>query len=135
MRVCPAASPVAEHHHPLLLDLLAQELKIQPKDIEDFELQICDTQPSAIGGALGEFIYSGRLDNLCSTYQSLVALTDSTPDEKSLEFERNVRLVVLFDHEEVRVSRPTACSRTTPCCVACFARTRAGVVTDSWLCS
>lgn len=102
--VSTAASPVAQCHHPLLLDLLAQELKVQPKDIEDFELQICDTQPGVIGGALGEFIFSGRLDNLCSSYQSLIALIDSTPNEKALENERNVRLIVLFDHEEVSLT-------------------------------
>ena len=39
----------------------------------DFELQLCDTQPSTFGGARKEFIFSGRLDNLCMSYCSLKA--------------------------------------------------------------
>jgi aspartyl aminopeptidase len=58
-------------HHSLLLQLLAQELDCKPGDICDFELQVCDTQPSVVGGALKEFIFSGRLDNLCMSFCSL----------------------------------------------------------------
>jgi aspartyl aminopeptidase len=85
-------------HHPLLLKLLAEELSCDPEDIVDFELQLCDTQPSAVGGALNEFVFSGRLDNLCSSWQSLTALIDSVD---SLAEEESVRMVALFDHEEV----------------------------------
>ena len=42
-----------------------------PEEICDFELNVCDTQPSVIGGALKEFIFSGRLDNLCMSFCSL----------------------------------------------------------------
>ncbi len=41
-----------EKHHPVLLKLLAEQLKVQPEDIVDFELNICDVQPGTIGGAL-----------------------------------------------------------------------------------
>ena len=51
--------------------LLSEELACNPEEICDFELQVCDTQPSVIGGALKEFIFSGRLDNLCSSVASL----------------------------------------------------------------
>jgi len=71
-----------------------------PTLLQDFELQLCDTQPSAIGGALGEFIFSGRLDNLCSSYQALRALIDSSSSESSLVNEKHIRLIALFDHEE-----------------------------------
>lgn len=40
-------------------------------DICDFELQACDTQKSAIAGAMKEFIFSGRLDNLCMSFCSM----------------------------------------------------------------
>jgi aspartyl aminopeptidase len=66
-------------HHPLLLAVLAEELNCDPDEIVDFELEVCDTQPSVIGGAAREFIYSGRLDNLASSFCALKA-PFSTPD-------------------------------------------------------
>ncbi|OVA15401.1 Peptidase M18 [Macleaya cordata] len=88
-------------HHSLLLQLLASEVGCKPEDICDFELQLCDTQPSIVGGALKEFIFSGRLDNLCMSFCSLKALIESTSSESSLQDETGVRMVALFDHEEV----------------------------------
>lgn len=76
-----------EKHHPLLLTLLAKELGCAPADIADFELQLCDTQPAQIGGALDEFIFSGRLDNLANCYCSLRALIETG---KTLADEPNV---------------------------------------------
>lgn len=64
-------------------------------------MQACDTQPSIIAGAAKEFIFSGRLDNLCMSFCSLQALIDATSSESSLEDETGVRMVSLFDHEEV----------------------------------
>ncbi|ERM93847.1 hypothetical protein AMTR_s00138p00074300 [Amborella trichopoda] len=89
-----------QKHHPLLLMLLASEACCEPDEICDFELQACDTQPSIIGGAAKEFMFSGRLDNLCMSFCSLRALFDSTA-EGSLANETGVRMVALFDHEEV----------------------------------
>lgn len=54
-----------------LLQLISAQLGCEPDDICDFELQACDTQKSIIGGALKEFIFSGRLDNLCMSFCSL----------------------------------------------------------------
>ncbi|CAA0816545.1 Zn-dependent exopeptidases superfamily protein [Striga hermonthica] len=90
-----------QKHHPLLLQLIATQLGCEPGAICDFELQACDTQKSVIGGALKEFVLSGRLDNLCMSFCSLKALIDSTSAEKSLEDESGIRMVALFDHEEV----------------------------------
>ncbi|KAK9108434.1 hypothetical protein Syun_024445 [Stephania yunnanensis] len=91
----------SKKHHSLLLKLLASEAGCEPDDICDFELQACDTQPSVLGGAMKEFIFSGRLDNLCMSFCSLKALIDATLFEGSLEDETGVRMVALFDHEEV----------------------------------
>ncbi|XP_019198636.1 PREDICTED: probable aspartyl aminopeptidase [Ipomoea nil] len=91
----------ANRHHSLLLQLLADQAGCEPGDICDFELQVCDTQPSLIGGAMKEFVFSGRLDNLCMSFCSLKALVDSTSSENSLQDETGVRMVALFDHEEV----------------------------------
>ncbi|XP_062030620.1 probable aspartyl aminopeptidase [Rosa rugosa] len=88
-------------HHSLLLQLLADKLGCEPEHISDFELQACDTQPSLVAGAAKEFIFSGRLDNLCMSFCSLKALIDATAPESNLEDETGVRMVALFDHEEV----------------------------------
>lgn len=62
---------------PLLLKLLSKELNCDPEDVLDFELQLCDTQPSCVAGAESEFVHSGRLDNLCSSYIAIRALIDT----------------------------------------------------------
>uniref|UniRef100_A0A7N0VEM2 Aspartyl aminopeptidase n=1 Tax=Kalanchoe fedtschenkoi TaxID=63787 RepID=A0A7N0VEM2_KALFE len=90
-----------QNHHPLLLQLLATEIGCQPHEICDFELQACDTQPSVVAGAMNEFIFSGRLDNLCMTFCSLKALIEATSSASSLQDEIGVRMVALFDHEEI----------------------------------
>ncbi|XP_030531268.1 probable aspartyl aminopeptidase isoform X2 [Rhodamnia argentea] len=88
-------------HHSLLLQMLANQIGCEPDEICDFELQACDTQPGVVAGALKEFVYSGRLDNLCMSFCSLKALIDATFSESSLDDETGVRMVALFDHEEV----------------------------------
>ncbi|XP_050376106.1 probable aspartyl aminopeptidase [Argentina anserina] len=92
---------VNSKHHPLLIQLLADKLGCEPGHISDFELQACDTQPSLVAGAAKEFVFSGRLDNLCMSFCSLKALIDASAPESNLEDETGVRMVALFDHEEV----------------------------------
>ncbi|CAO3649828.1 unnamed protein product [Cunninghamella echinulata] len=84
-------------HHPLLVRILADELNCKPSQIHDFELALYDTQGSAIGGACNEFIFSPRLDNLEMSFVSIQALIEA----KGLEKDKNIRLVALFDNEEV----------------------------------
>ena len=85
--------------HPGLLNMVAKAAGVDPGTIEDIECQLIDIQPSCLGGASGELLLSGRLDNLCSSYQSLRALIDSaTSDNRE---QTNVKMVMLFDHEEV----------------------------------
>ena len=88
-------------HHTVLLGLIAEELGVETGQIEDFELQLCEVQPSTIGGAKSEFIFSGRLDNLCSSYCGLRALIDTTSSEGALDEEESIRLLAVFDHEEI----------------------------------
>ncbi|KAI4303804.1 hypothetical protein MLD38_039397 [Melastoma candidum] len=88
-------------HHSVLLEALAKKAGCEPDEICDFELQACDTQPSIVAGALKEFVFSGRLDNLCMSFCSLKALIDATSSGSSLDGEAGVRMVALFDHEEV----------------------------------
>ncbi|KAJ6375400.1 hypothetical protein OIU77_000390 [Salix suchowensis] len=73
---------IKSKHHSLVLEMIANQIGCKVDDICDFELQVCDTQPSVIAGAAKEFIFSGRLDNLCSSFCSLKALIDATSSEK-----------------------------------------------------
>ncbi|XP_058107487.1 probable aspartyl aminopeptidase isoform X2 [Magnolia sinica] len=89
-------------HHPLLMQVLSDELGCSSSDeIVGIELNVCDTQPSCLGGVNNEFIFSGRLDNLASSYCALRALVDSCNLPEDLSNEHAIRMVALFDNEEV----------------------------------
>ncbi|XP_028057420.1 probable aspartyl aminopeptidase isoform X2 [Camellia sinensis] len=88
-------------HHPLLMQVLSDELSCGIEDIANIELNVCDTQPSCLGGANNEFIFSGRLDNLASSYCALRALIDSCETPTDLSSEHAIRMIALFDNEEV----------------------------------
>ena len=79
----------------LLEKMIAKKLKCRPADILSMELSLYDTQPASTGGAHGEFIFSGRLDNLASCHASLMALTESKTKDPM------TRAITFYDHEEV----------------------------------
>jgi aspartyl aminopeptidase len=54
-----------------------------------------DTQPGTLAGPEGEFIFSGRLDNLASCHSSMHALAESTQKDPA------TRVIAFYDHEEV----------------------------------
>ncbi|TYJ42271.1 hypothetical protein E1A91_A03G078000v1 [Gossypium mustelinum] len=83
-------------HHAFLLQMIANKLRCQPDQICDFELQACDTQPSIVANAAKEFIFPEGL-----TIFAYLALIDATSSDNDLENESGVRMVALFDHEEV----------------------------------
>jgi len=87
-------------HHPILIHLLTEELKVSANDIIDFELCLADAVPGTIGGALNEFIFAARLDNLHSTYCALQSLIASCSNS-TLQEDTNIRMISLFDNEEV----------------------------------
>jgi len=65
----------------------------------DFELTLCDTQPSQTWGLCGELLSAPRLDNLLHCFTSLRALLSraaGAPPSAS-----DVCMIALFDHEEV----------------------------------
>ncbi|ORX50471.1 peptidase M18, aminopeptidase I [Hesseltinella vesiculosa] len=109
-----------DKHHSALIEVLAKELhtfrKAKKKkkkgsrlvdkrttffladQIYDFDLCLFDTQQATIGGIHDEFIFSSRLDNLGMSYCSLMAMINTCD---KVEDEPNIRMVALFDNEEV----------------------------------
>jgi aspartyl aminopeptidase len=83
-----------------IADLVSEELSrtghaVAPGELLGFDLCLYDTQPSAIGGSAGEFLFAPRLDNLASCHAALTSLmAQTTPCAAT-------RVVVLYDHEEV----------------------------------
>jgi aspartyl aminopeptidase len=91
------------HFHPYITSIISEQLEVPEFAIVDLELQLIDNQASVLGGnSLSEFIISGRLDNLCSAYQSMKALIDTTIEcEKSGKALKNICMCMLFDNEEI----------------------------------
>ena len=104
-----SALDISSHHHPRLLELISQELsasgtvqgEVRVEDIHDFDLSLVDSQPPTLGGANEEFVFSARLDNLMMSYCSVEGLIQSLASSSALEKDSTIRLIALFDHEEI----------------------------------
>lgn len=46
------SADAAGRHHPMLLQMLAEQVGCSAADIVDFELNVCDTQPGADGDCI-----------------------------------------------------------------------------------
>ena len=90
-----------ERHHPYMVELIAKEAGVPASAIVDFELVLYDTQKACIGGLNDELIFSARLDNLGMSYCSVTALINSLSSPSALDNEHCIRLISLFDHEEI----------------------------------
>ncbi len=76
------------------LQLLAQQLSVNPKDILDFDLFVYNTERPLLQGMNSEFLSAPRLDNLTSCHALLKAVSADTPDD-------TVNIIALYDNEEV----------------------------------
>jgi aspartyl aminopeptidase len=78
-----------------LVDYVAGSLGIEASTITDWDLRFIGAQGAAVIGARSDFIASGRLDNLSSTFAALTAFlaAEGTPDSSNL--------LAVFDHEEI----------------------------------
>lgn len=92
---------LSERHHSYIVEIVADEAGVAPNDIVDFELVLYDTQKSVIGGLNNELIFSARLDNLMMSYCSVQGLIQSLSSSTALNDESIIRLIALFDNEEI----------------------------------
>ena len=90
-----------QRHHPYIIELIGKEAKVDPSRILDFELILYDTQKACVGGMNEELLFSPRLDNLEMSFCSVAGLINSVAPESSLDTEQSIRLISLFDHEEI----------------------------------
>jgi aminopeptidase I len=83
---------------PKLVKLIAGELNIQDySTILNWELELFDTQPAALGGMDKEFIFAGRIDDKLCSWAAFQALLHANEGED----EGTIKLVALFDDEEI----------------------------------
>ncbi|KAI9886693.1 MAG: Glucose-repressible alcohol dehydrogenase transcriptional effector [Watsoniomyces obsoletus] len=92
---------MTERHHPYIVELIANEAGVDPSDVVDFEMLLYDTQPACLGGINNELIFSARLDNLMMSFCGFVGLLDSVTGPGWLNGDTTIRLLSLFDHEEI----------------------------------
>jgi len=88
-----------EGQEPFLMKAVAQKLDISIDDIAEFELNLYDVQPAALGGINKEFLYSARLDNLATVFCATEALIAHSIS--GLEDDADISLIAMFDHEEI----------------------------------
>ena len=96
----PLKAPT-DRHHPYLVEVIANEAKVDRSSILDFEMVLYDTQKSCIGGLNEELIFSARLDNQEMSFCATEGLIRSISKPEALANESSIRLISLFDHEEI----------------------------------
>lgn len=96
----PLQTPT-QRHHPYIVDIIAEHAGVEAADILDFEMVLYDTQKSVIGGLNDELIFSPRLDNLMMSFCSVEGIVNSLSSDSALDNDSTIRLIALFDHEEI----------------------------------
>ena len=101
-KVFPWETASAEYRHlPNLVARIAEKLRVHPLNIAEWDLQLYDTQKATIGGTDEDFVFGRGIDNLMMTYCGLVALSQSIADPASLASDSTIRVLSLFDNEEI----------------------------------
>lgn len=92
---------LTERHHSYIVEVIAEEAGVDPSSIVDFEMLLYDVQPSCLGGLNNEFIFSARLDDLMMSFCAVEGLIESVSSPTALSTDPTIRLIGLFDHEEI----------------------------------
>ncbi len=98
-----------QHMHPIwavdapganILDIIARDAGLESAaDIASYDIVTIPQQGAGFFGVNGEFIASGRQDNLSSVHAGLVAL--ETVISEGIPTDGDVRVFACFDHEEI----------------------------------
>lgn len=95
-----AKEGIAAKHQAVLLEIIAKELGVAPGDIVDADLCLMDAQPSNVAGVYDEFISSGRIDNVLSTWAAVQGISDFAGDAARVAGSTDICVAIAFDHEE-----------------------------------
>lgn len=79
----------------LVKRIVAEKLGISSEKILDYDLSLFDTTRASVVGLGGEFITSGRIDDLSMVHAALTALIDTAPAISPM-----TRVMAIFDNEE-----------------------------------
>ncbi|MDE5608726.1 MAG: M18 family aminopeptidase [Muribaculaceae bacterium] len=82
-------------HRDYVLRLVAREAGVAPEEILDCDLLLYDTTPACRVGVDGEFITSGRIDDLEMVHAGLTALIETASRPSAV-----TRVLAVFDNEE-----------------------------------
>lgn len=85
----------AEEARGLVTRLVARKLDVDPAEILDYDLSLYDTTRACVCGLNGEYITSGRLDDLSMVHATLHALLDAAEVPSAAH-----RVMAVFDNEE-----------------------------------
>ncbi len=91
-------APVLGLEGSTMADLIAAEANVAVTDVVSSDLMLFDTVRPVVSGAKGEFLHSGRLDNLAMCHAAISALIAAAP---ALMDGDTIAMAALFDHEEV----------------------------------
>ena len=86
--------PEGEEPKGWLKRTVAAELGVDVDEILDFDLSLYDTTKATVTGAFGDFIQSGRIDDLSMAHAAMSALLDAHADSAA------TRVMAIFDNEE-----------------------------------
>lgn len=79
----------------LIKRMIAEKLDVPVESILDYDLSLYDTTRASIGGLNGEFICSGRIDDLSMVHAALNAMLDTADVAMA-----DTRVMAIFDNEE-----------------------------------
>lgn len=79
----------------IIPELIKEHTGIEKKDLLDFDLSLYDTTPAGMVGLDGQYVSSGRLDDLSMVHAAVSALIASEPADKGMSC-----IMAIFDNEE-----------------------------------